>query len=295
MMAGTFEESADPVALVKVVAATYAAIEDGYRAQLVGVLAETYQCYLLFLDSPDDFEELLEDPFWDFSRQKPKKKLTTSRWVLYYVMRAETPNPRGRVSKYAKILDCFQRDGVKVGQVPARIRALGGIEAAYAHFVGIERGLTRTTVDADDAESEEERPLTLRRGKLHASGDAKVRGNEIDAEPGSPSETGLDLAVGGRFLLSFDPRCSLIVELDPTLLQRIVDAGTTHGRPVSFHFKITVHPRDVTGFARVVGELEKPSLRGKTPRGPDAEAAPLDGTTRSNLQLKRRPKFGRST
>jgi len=182
----------NPVALARVAAEEYAAIEDGYRAQLLQVLDTAYRCYLLFRDCPDDFEELLEDPFWDFSRQKPKKMLTTSRFVLYYIMRAETPNVRARASKYAKILDCFHRDGVEVGQVPARIRALHGIEAAYAHFVATERGITWTTVDTDDEGSEDERPLTLRRGKLRASGDVKVQGEEIDAESGSPPESGLD-------------------------------------------------------------------------------------------------------
>jgi hypothetical protein len=285
----------DPVALMKVAAAEYAAIEDRYRTQLVHVLENAYQCYLLFLDSPDDFEELLEDPFWDLSRQKPKKKLTTSRFVLYYIMRAETPNARARASKYAKILDGFHRDGVRVGQVPERIRALGGVEAAYAHFVAISRGVSRTTVGADDQETEDERPLTLRRAKLRASGDAKVRGKEIDAESGSPSETRVDLAVGGRLMHSSNSRRSLIVGIEPALLQRILDAGTTQGRPVSFLLKITVYQRDPKGFAPVFGELEKPSLRAKTPLGSGAEAAPLDGTTRGKLQLKRRPKFGRGT
>jgi hypothetical protein len=285
----------DPVALVKAAAQQYAAIEDGYRTQLVHVLESAYRCYLLFRDFPDDFEELLEDPFWDLSQQKPKKKLTTSRFVLYYIMRAETPNARARASKYGKILDGFHRDGVRVGQVPERIRALGGVEAAYAHFVAISRGVSRTTVGADDQETEDERPLTLRRAKLRASGDATVRGKEIDAESGSPSETRVDLAVGGRLMPFFDPRCSLIVRLDPTSLLRILDAGTNHGGPVSFLLKITVYQRDPKGFAPVFGELETPLLRAKTPRGSGAEAAPMDGTTRGKLQLKRRPKFGRGT
>jgi hypothetical protein len=254
MMALTSQDP-DPVASVRAAAAEYAAIEDGYRAQLLEVLDTAYRCYLLFRDCPDDFEELLEDPFWDFSRQKPSKYLTTSRFVLYYIMQAETPNVRARASKYAKILDCFYRDGVKVGQVPARIRALGGIEAAYAHFVAISRGVSWTKVVPDDQETEDERPQTLRRGKLQASGDAKVRGQEIDAQSGSPSKTGPDLAVGGRLMPFFDPRRSLILRLDPTLLQRILDAGTTHGGPVSFRLNITSHPRDAKGFAPVVGEL----------------------------------------
>jgi hypothetical protein len=248
----------DPVALLKLVAAEYAAIEDGYRTQLVHVLESAYRCYLLFLDFPDDFEELMEDPLWDFSRQKPSKYLTTSRFVLYYMMQAEALNVRARASKYAKILDGFHREGISVGQVPGRIKALGGIEAAYAHFVAISRGVSWTKVVPDDQETEDEQPQTLRRGKLRASGDAKVRGQEIDAQSGSPSKTGLDLAAGSRLMPFFDLRRSLIVQLDPTLLQRILDAGTNRDGPVSFRLNIKSLPRDAKGFAPVIGELMTP-------------------------------------
>ncbi len=50
-------------------------------------------------------------------------------------MRPETPNDRTRASKYAKILDGLARDGLRASEVPERIRALGGIEEAYLHFV----------------------------------------------------------------------------------------------------------------------------------------------------------------
>ena len=204
----------DPLALVRLAAAEYAAIEDGYRAQLLQFLETAYRCYRLFRDFPDDFAELLEDPFWDISRQKPKKKLTTARFVLYYIMRAETKSARARASKYAKILDCFHHDGVRVGQVAARIRALHGIEAAYEHFVAIARGLPMTTVDAADEESEDERPLTVRRGKLRASGDVQVQGEEIDAESGSSSETGLDDL--------FDPEKDLSIRLGSETLEQVL-------------------------------------------------------------------------
>jgi hypothetical protein len=52
-------------------------------------------------------------------------------------------------------------------------------------------------------------------------------------------------------------RQNLLVEgLAPAVRRSILDVGTAQGRPVSFPLTITVHPRDASGFARVVGELD---------------------------------------
>src|SRR5260370_15822406 len=48
----------------------------------------------------------------------------------------------------------------------------------------------------------------------------------------------------------------LLVRLEPPVLRLIADVGTTLGRPVRFPLTITVHPRDASGFALVVGELD---------------------------------------
>ncbi len=89
-------------------------MENGYHAKLRGFLRRAYQAYDLFREFPGTFEKLKQDPFWENSRQKPKD-LTTSKWVMLFVMQATTTNDRIRASKYAKILDGFTRDGVKVG------------------------------------------------------------------------------------------------------------------------------------------------------------------------------------
>ena len=253
---GSFEEDADPVGFAKTVAKEYATMEDGYHAKLRGFLRRAYDAYDLFREFPGTFEELKQDPFWEISRQKPKD-LTTSKWVLLFIMQAKTPNVRIRASKYAKILDRFTRDGVKVGQVEGRISALGGVEAAYEHMVATEQGRALSSADRDDEEMENEGGRIPRKGKLRASrdGDAKVRGEQIDAETGSPSETGRDLAVSSRWLMtSIDPERSLIVELEPAQLERIVGAGDKRQHPVSFRLEITAYPRDAKGFARVVDQ-----------------------------------------
>ena len=130
----------DPVGLARTVAKEYRAMEDGHHAQLRAFLGRAYHVYRLFQQAPGAYEELKQDPFWENSRQKPKG-LTTSKWVLLYLMRAETRNARTRASTYAKILNGFARKKVRADQVPERIKALGGVEAAYDHFLAEERGL----------------------------------------------------------------------------------------------------------------------------------------------------------
>ncbi len=63
----------------------------------------------------------------------------------------------------------------------------------------------------------------------------------------------------------------LLVSLEPAVLRGIVDAGTTHGGPVSFPLTITVHPRDAKGFARVVGKLETPPVELSDEHLPDEQ------------------------
>jgi hypothetical protein len=54
-------------------------------------------------------------------------------------------------------------------------------------------------------------------------------------------------------------RAFLLVRLAPAALRSVLDAATTQGGPVSFDLRITVHPRNASGFFRVVGELKPPS------------------------------------
>jgi hypothetical protein len=240
------------VDLARTVAQEYRDMEDGYHAQLHAFLGRANHVYRLFQQVPGAYEELKQDPFWENSHQKPKG-LTTSKWVLLFIMQAKTPNDRTRASTYAKILDGFARKKVRADLVPERIKKLGGVEAAYDHFLAEERGLQTD-------ETEGQRPLALRKVGLRAvrggNGD-KVQG---DVETESPSENSRGAAFDGRrHMPSLDPKRHLIVELEPEELEEIRTAGTARGDPVTFQLKITVH-RDAKGFVHVVGELEPPDL-----------------------------------
>ncbi len=148
---GTFEEEVDPIGFAKIVSAEYGTMENGYHAQLRAFLQKAYHSCQLFREYPDAFEKLKRAPFWKASRQRPKD-LTTSRWVLLIIMQAKTSNVRVRASKYAKILDQFERDGIKVAQVADRIKKLGGVEAAYRLIVAAEQRRSQASADGGTEE-----------------------------------------------------------------------------------------------------------------------------------------------
>ena len=216
-------------------------------------MQKAYHSYQLFLEFPDAFEKLKRAPFWKDSRQRPKD-LTTSRWVLLIIMQAKTSNVRVRASKYAKILDQFAGDEIKVTQVANRIKKLGGLEAAYKQIVAAEQRRSQASVDG--VMKEAERSIRQQQ-ELHASrkGDAKVHGEPMEVETRSDSTGDMESAPGGRRpMSSFDPEQFLVVELEADKLKRVLDAGTKAKGPVRLRLEITVHPRNASGFPRVVGD-----------------------------------------
>jgi hypothetical protein len=241
------------VGFAKLVAEEYATLENGYHAKLRMFLCRACRAHDIYCESPDAFEELKQDPFWENSRQKPKD-LTTSRWVLYFVMQATESKDRARATKYAAIIEGFKREGVKSNQLPDRIVELGGIEAAYRQIVDDKKALHLSNVHKDDEESEDEGRRIPRTGELPASGDhdVKLRGEPIDVGTGSSFEV-IGTAPGDRSPMRyFEPKRILFVELEPAERARIVDAGTAENGPVRFRLDLTVHPRDAGGFAHVV-------------------------------------------
>ncbi len=250
-----FEEDKDydPMVLARTVAKEYRAMENGHHERLRTFLGRAYLVYRLFQQLPETYQKLKDDPFWGSSR-KPKGKLKTSKPVLLFLMRAETPNDRTRASKYAKILNGFARANVRADQVPGRIKTLGGVEAAYDYFLAEERGL-------QPVETEGRRPPIRRKVGLRAvrgANDDKVQG---DVETESSSANSRRAAIGSRrYMPSFDPERHLLVELERGALDAILAAGSTQEGPVTLQLEITVHPRDAKGFVRVVGarDGEKP-------------------------------------
>ena len=91
-------------------------------------LQRTYYVAARFRRQPGEFERFQAHPFWKESGQKPRDP-STSKWLLYFIMQATTTNHLAR--KYAAILDGLMQDQVEISAVAARIKELGGIDAAY--------------------------------------------------------------------------------------------------------------------------------------------------------------------
>jgi hypothetical protein len=101
------------------------------------------------------------------------------------------------------------------------------------------------------------------------------RPNE-DPDPvgfGTPlAEIIADLKDAYRARLHAFLRVFLLVRLAPTVLRSIFDAATTQGGPVSFDLRITVYPRNASGFFRVVGALKTSSVELWDDDQPDEES-----------------------
>lgn len=238
------EDDDDPVGLALTVADEYRMMEDGHHAQLRAFLGRAYHVYRLFQKAPGEYERLKQHPYWKKSNRKPKG-LKSSKSVLMFLMQAKTRNAGTRASTYAKVLNGFACIEVRDDQVAKRIQALGGVEAAYDHFLAAERALQSPPQKGG---------LLASRG----SNDDKVQG---EVETDSPPRNSLATAAGGRRPVpSFDPQIHLLVEHEPDALDATLDVATTRGRPVRVPLWVTVYPRDATGLARVVRELEPSDL-----------------------------------
>ena len=108
----------------------YAEMKDGHHAEVRQFLERVYGVAAKFRQRLGDFERFQAHAFWKRWRQKPKSP-STSKWILYFIMRATTTNDRNRSRKYAAILDGLMQDKVEISAVASRIRELGGIDSAY--------------------------------------------------------------------------------------------------------------------------------------------------------------------
>jgi hypothetical protein len=239
----------------------YATMMDGHHAAIRQFLQSSLPVVLKFQDEPDEFERLKADPFWEeASRQKPKDP-STSKWVLYFAMRAKAKNVRNRAGRYAVVLDGLIREKVRPDKVAARISELRGVEAAYLHFLAEERGEDEVTVDTDDDEAENAGPPIPRKGVQRAAGGGNDDMVQGETETASPSDKSVGAAIGGRRQTpSFDPGRHLLVEDEPDALDAFLDGATPDGVPVSIPLWVTVYPPDATGFVRVVRELRRSDL-----------------------------------
>jgi hypothetical protein len=108
----------------------YAEMKESQHAAVRQFLQRIYGVAARFRRRPGDFERFQVHPFWKQSGEKPKDP-STSKWLLYFITQARTPNACDLADKKAVILDGLMQDKVEDSAVAARIEELGGIGAAY--------------------------------------------------------------------------------------------------------------------------------------------------------------------
>jgi len=108
----------------------YAEMKESQHAEVRQFLQRIYGLAARFRRRPGDFERFQVHPFWKETGQKPKDP-STSKWLLYFITQARTPNAHDLADKKAVILDGLMADQVEDSAVAARIEELGGIGAAY--------------------------------------------------------------------------------------------------------------------------------------------------------------------
>ena len=109
----------------------FAEMKERHNAEERQFLQRIYGVAARFRRQPGDFERFQVHPFWKETGQTPKDP-STSKWLLYFIMQATTPNAGNLADKCAVILDGLMQDNVEDSAVAARIEELGGIGAAYA-------------------------------------------------------------------------------------------------------------------------------------------------------------------
>jgi hypothetical protein len=121
----------DPLSEAERVRGEFAEMKERHNAEERQFLQRIYGVAARFRRRPGDFERFQVHPFWKETGQKPKDR-STSKWLLYFITQARTPNARDLADKKAVILDGLMQDQVEDSAVAARIEELGGIGAAYA-------------------------------------------------------------------------------------------------------------------------------------------------------------------
>jgi hypothetical protein len=187
----------DAFDFVQRVAREYAEIEDGDHQAVSRVLQRAYLAVREMQRQPDEFKRLRADRFWKAPWRRPKDD-STSKWVVYFIMQTTSPNARHLATKYAEILDGLEQDQVEISEVAARIKELGGIEAAYQAM------RARTTQDSQNKrttptalKSQQPDPPTTPTTKPTDGDRPNFGGDATGPRPGDY----IDLLFGGRILL----------------------------------------------------------------------------------------------
>jgi hypothetical protein len=121
----------DAFGFVQRLAREYAQKREGHhRKSVTHFLQRAYLAALRIKSEPGQFARLKAHPFWEDWWRKPKDA-STSKWVLYFIMRAKPAQVRMRATEYAVILNEYLQWNWGPNDIIASIEYEGGVEGAY--------------------------------------------------------------------------------------------------------------------------------------------------------------------
>jgi hypothetical protein len=124
---------------------------------------------------------------------------------MIFILQARTPNVRKLAGKFAEILDGLKQDQVEIGAVAARIKELGGIDAAYETVRA--RTMRHESCVTQDSQNKGAPPMEWKSKQLArpTTRTAKLTDEDrsnFDGEAAGPRPAYIDLLFGGKIRLS---------------------------------------------------------------------------------------------
>ncbi len=125
---------ADPMAFVDALHKEYQACQKGYKEERRDLLQQCGFLALRFKEK-EVFEKLVRHPFWEESRQKPKRN-GHGKWAVYMMLRPKSEAQKKIASKYGLALDVLFAGGISPEDFSDTLKAWGGIGVTAARHRG---------------------------------------------------------------------------------------------------------------------------------------------------------------
>jgi len=243
------------------IAASYQRLEAGHHAGLRLFLQHAYRLGLVLAHDKRQFRRLQDSEFCRASGQKLTPR-NIMRSTLFYVMRATSPQLRGRAGKYAKVLALFHEQVVPPADIAQLIEDLGGVEKILRMLSGREScevgngregGDVPATIEpdgfADDAGSKQNaapgdsnQAINLRNQCLSAIAEKAASRPKTIASAPRRLEDNVVLSEG------------IFVKMRPEKLRGFLAIGNCIQVPIRATLSLVVYPRDDSGWMAAVAD-----------------------------------------
>jgi hypothetical protein len=141
----------DPRTVAKLCQIELSQLDAGYHEQLYYLLGVAYAVADGFQKDYESWRIFVKNDFWQHRKKRPRPKHQPKALlhVMVYVFNANTKQRYDRAWKYATGLQLYWNQGLRPEEVPAKIKADGGIEALMKHALKFKRLREEPEIDID--------------------------------------------------------------------------------------------------------------------------------------------------